>query len=69
MLFLANFGFDLKLNMTAGDFANHVSRCMGDQVDMQPYNIFRHGPTPKSEFVTTQSREVKFRIPNKKAAC
>ncbi|MEK7243557.1 MAG: hypothetical protein AAB112_05240, partial [Thermodesulfobacteriota bacterium] len=46
--FLANFGFDLKLNMTAGDFANHVSRCMSDQTDMQPENIFHPGPTSKS---------------------
>ena len=30
---------------------------------MQPENVFRPGPTSKSEFVTTQSREIKFRIP------
>jgi len=65
ILFLANFDFDLKLNMTVGrDFASHVSRCMNDQVEMQPENVFRPWPTSKSEFVTTQSREIKLRIPH-----
>ena len=65
ILFLANFDFDLKLNMTVGPgfrkpcFAMHeqsgrnaAGECLPPRADIQ------------SEFVTTQSREIKFRIPH-----